>query len=118
METYQQQDDTSVAAYSRVHANGERTHVYILEVGTRYAAVATDVDPVAFDAVAGELIAYSPTVEAAREHSTRWMETHPKGVAGTGGGWLSKLTSLLGRVDDAAAPGADGDADGPQEGDG
>ena len=103
---YSEADETLVEAYGRTHANGERTMVHIVSVGERYAAVGIDVDPVEFEPVDAEIIAYSPTETAAREHATRWMEQHPRGVAGDGkeSGVVGSLLTGLQKLDQSANP--------------
>lgn len=102
---YQDADDEVAAAYRRIHANGERTHVYIVSMGrTDYAVLATDVDPATVEGLTGECIAVAPTLEGAHEHAARWMDRHPKGILGASadgsrGGWLSKVWAALSKLD-------------------
>lgn len=92
--------------WRRIHANGEETHVRLLDCGDRCVVVAFDVDPREFAAVASECIAYSPTRDAAKERAVAWMEQNPRGVAGDGGGggFASKMVSGLKKLDQSASP--------------
>lgn len=105
-------DDDSITAWERVHANGERTQVYVLPVDERFVSVAVDVDPVEFSTGAAAVIAYSPTETDATAHAKRWMEQHPRGVEGGSGGsgTLGKVLGGLQKLDQSANP-ANGDAD-------
>lgn len=88
-----------VHSYRRVHANSEQTHVVVLSAGNdRYAVVAYDLDPVDLQPVAAEAVAFDPTLDGAVERARRWMEAHPRGVAGGGAGaesWGQKLKRAL-----------------------
>lgn len=94
MNPYNDTRDECVKTWGRAHANGEQTHVAVVTVGDdRYAAVAYDVDPADFSALAAACVAYDPTLEGVTTKAQRWMENHPKGVApgdGGGEGWLSR----------------------------
>lgn len=80
---YNDTDDDLVATYRRVHANGEQTHVAVLSAGSNdYVAVAYDIDPRDYVPVAAECVAFDPTLEGVCERARRWMQQHPKGVAG------------------------------------
>lgn len=95
---YTESKDDIAASYRRIHANDERTHVYILSCGeSAYVALAADVDPIEYQAVAAELIAFSPTLDAAHEHAQRWMETHSRGIAGedNNSGFLKTMLTKL-----------------------
>ena len=93
-------------AWERVHANGERTQVYVLPAGERYVAVAVDVDPVEFTPGDADTIGFSPTESDARAHATRWMEQNPRGVAGDGkeSGVVGSLLTGLQKLDQSANP--------------
>lgn len=99
--THAYQDATEKVAQSwkRIHANGEETHVHILTAGERHAAIAVDINPIDFEIVDSAVISYSPTKEGATEQAYAWMEQHPKGVAGGGGGG-SRLMGLLKKIND------------------
>lgn len=98
---YSSTKEDIVKTYRRIHANGEQTHVAIITVGEdNYAAIAYDVDPRDYDPVAGEIIAFDPTLEGAVERADRWMDTHPKGILGgqedddSGGLWSAVMRGL------------------------
>jgi hypothetical protein len=97
-------------SWCRVHANGEQTHVYLLSCDdSDYTAVAVDVDPREYDAVAAEVIEYTSALEAACASAQAWMAQHPKGIVGAGDGddgdgLASKVWRGLQKLDQSATP--------------
>lgn len=93
-----------VGTYRRVHANGEQTYVYIVSAGeSAYVGVVADVDPREYEGVSGEVVAYDPTLEGVQARVERWLQSNPKGLAGSSGGasgLLGRLLGVLRRVDD------------------
>jgi len=78
---YHDATEDIVTSYKRIHANDEQTTVYILSAGDEwYVSVAADVDPVEGEPGAGEVIAYSPTIDGIHQRTERWLETHSRGV--------------------------------------
>lgn len=99
---YQDTSESIATSFRRIHANGEETHVHIVSAGERYVVIAADVDPREFEAVAGECIAYAPTLEVAHERATAWMEQRSKGVLGEAdsGGGSSKIMDMIRKLND------------------
>lgn len=97
--------ETDTEGWQRVHANGERTNVYVLPMGERYVAVAVDVNPMEYEGVASEILGYAPTETDAEQRAKNWMENNPKGVAAKGGsGTFGKLLTGLQKLDQSAKP--------------
>lgn len=84
-------EERSIQSHFRVHANGERTHVFVLPAGEWFVAIAADVDPVDGVGGAAEVIAFDPTHAGASQRAKHWMERHPRGVADDGGASSSRL---------------------------
>ena len=101
----------TVSSYRRVHANSEQTHVVIAAISDQsYVAFAYDIDPRDYDAVAGELIGYEPTLDGAQTRAQQWMHQHPRGIGADedgGGGIGAKLFGFLKQLDQSATPAPD-----------
>lgn len=96
---YDDYDHGYAAGYRRIHANSEETHVVVIERGDDYTAIAIDIDPREYSAVASEVISFDPTLESAVQRAGRWMQQHPKGIAGGesdggGGAWQAIMGML------------------------
>lgn len=95
---YDDDDAELVNVLRRIHANSEQTWVLVVETDAdNYAAVAVDIDPREYEAVAAEEIAHSPTATGANKRAEQWAAEHSKGVAGDSksGGHLTRLVSKV-----------------------
>jgi len=102
---YTNHDHGYAASWRRIHGNSEETHVFVIERNDDYMAVALDIDPRDWSAVASDAICYEPTLESAIKKAQTWMREHPKGIASSksGSGAMAKLWGILKKFDQSAS---------------
>lgn len=81
---YESANGEIVAAWTRTHQTDEETHVFVVDLGSIFLAIAVDVDGQG-NLIASELIDDALTAAEARERAEQWLGQNEKGIKGDGG---------------------------------